>query len=552
MTNLLEELNDQHSELLALLDENAALLTPAKEFIEKLANAGTDIADARQRSHLRGMIRFWSSHIYDQTGEFLEIQLLPSIKREQKIMNVGQEDWGNALLTSNFINRQEELSTLKHWILMERCHLILVNGMGGIGKSALASELLKQIKDEFAFVIWRDLRNGPPIEAILTDCIRFLSNQQWTGATSENVKDLISELVTELQNNRCLIILDNIETIMQTGQQSGLYKNDYEGYRDFIMRIAETSHQSCLLLTSREKSREIPLLEFAGSLVKSLELKGLEYSAGKELLETAGLSGTDEDIKALIALYAGNPLALKLVASTIRDVFLGNITEYLSHGFTVFSILQDLLEYQFARLSKIETDIVYWIAIEREPIHLNILHENIRPSTLKKALVEALQSLLRRSLIEKLEDVEVAFGLQPVVMEYLTNHFITKISEEICEEDIGLLNSHAIIKANSKDYIRQSQIRLILNSITENLLSTMSKDEVEKKLIRLLDISREHLTNYLAGNVINLLTQIGYDLRGYDFSNLRIWHAYLQETLLYNVNFSNSDLSYSVFFGRFC
>ncbi|KHG42631.1 hypothetical protein OA07_03800 [Aphanizomenon flos-aquae 2012/KM1/D3] len=52
----------------------------------------------------------------------------------------------------------------------------------------------------------------------------------------------------------------------------------------------------------------------------------------------------------------------------------------------------------------------------------------------------------------------------------MTDKLIREVCEEIKTENIKLLNSHALIKAQSKDYVREAQIRLILNPIKEKLL----------------------------------------------------------------------------------
>lgn len=39
---------------------------------------------------------------------------------------------------------------------------------GGIGKTSLAVKIAEQVQDEFKFVIWRSLRNAPPIKDLLT------------------------------------------------------------------------------------------------------------------------------------------------------------------------------------------------------------------------------------------------------------------------------------------------------------------------------------------------------------------------------------------------
>lgn len=86
-----------------------------------------------------------------------------------------QADWGDApsVATFSFYGRQAELALLQQWILAEKCRLIALVGMGGIGKTALAVKLAIQIQDQFDDLIWRSLGHAPPARELLADLIRF-------------------------------------------------------------------------------------------------------------------------------------------------------------------------------------------------------------------------------------------------------------------------------------------------------------------------------------------------------------------------------------------
>jgi hypothetical protein len=276
-----------------------------------------------------------------------------------------QCDWGEAPDVPLFFGRTKELSSLEQWLTSDRCRLVAIVGMkgigktklsvklgrGGIGKTDLSLKLARGIEEQFDYVIWRRLLNAPRVSELLTDLIKFLSDQQEV-ILPDVVNEQISRLLYYLRKSRCLVILDNVEMILQGGEQVGQYSPGYEDYGQLFEQIAETPHQSCLLLTSREKPPEIARRESRTGPVRSLELRGLSITDGKKIFaEIGSFSGSTEDWKQLNSLYNGNPLALELAAHHIKEVFFGSISEFLKEDTSIFADLRGLLDWHFNRLS---------------------------------------------------------------------------------------------------------------------------------------------------------------------------------------------------------
>jgi WD40 repeat protein len=475
--------------------------------------------------------------------------LNPDVDRIERVIIPKRQDWEETIYVSVFYGRTEELSQLHHWIINERCRIVAILGMGGIGKTSLSVKLAKQIEDMFEYVQWLSLRGAPPVETILAQMIQFLSNEQETETDlPESVGERISRLISYLQSSRCLLILDNAESILYSSSRAGQYEEGYEGYGELLKRVGEISHESCLLLTSREKPKDLALLEGKGLPIRSLQLGGLSKAEGEKILQRKGISGTELELRTLVENYAGNALALKIVAATIQDVFDGSVTEFLKHSTLVFGDIRELLNQQYERLSDLEKDIMYWLAINREAISLLELQSDIVSPIPTSKILEAMESLVRRSLIEK---TAALFTLQPVVMEYVSDQLIAQVCQEILTQEIECLRCHTLIKAQGKDYVRDTQIRLILKPIIDGLLAIFRR---EKDFVNQLNIILAKLREtsplepgYTAGNIINLLRYLGTDFKGYDFSELTVWQADLRNVKLHDVNFQNANLAKSVF-----
>ncbi|WP_293108129.1 NB-ARC domain-containing protein [Moorena sp. SIOASIH] len=485
-----------------------------------------------------------------------------SIQKTTAKIPPNRVDWSAAPDVPVFFGRTEELATLVQWILQDRCRVVAILGMGGIGKTGLSLKLGKGgigktdqslklahgIQDEFEYVIWRTLLNAPPIIKILEDIIKFLSNQV-ESHLPDTIDAQLSLLLHYLREHRCLLILDNVESILQGGDKPGQYREGYEEYEQLFRQIGEVSHQSCLLITSREKPHAIARLEGKTRPVRCLELSGFEVSEGKKIFNSiASFSGSDQQWQELIDFYNGNPLSLEIVAKHIDEVFLGNIGDFLTEGKPVFDDFREVLTWHFEHLSDYEKEILYWLAINREAVSLAQLREDILSPVAKQQLPVTLQSLQRRLPLEK---SSAGFTLQPVLIEYMTEKIIEQVSQEILTDKIALFNSHCLLKALAKQYVREAQSRLLLKPVIDLLIASLTSQScLEETLNCSLSKIREDLVpkvGYVAGNILNLLCQLQTDLRGYDFSNLTILQAYLQGVELLDINFANATIAKSVF-----
>ncbi len=347
----------------------------------------------------------------------------------------------------------------------------------------------------------------------MKQCLGLLS-RQLPADLPEKVDDLLPLLLPHLRSQRCLVVLDSLESIMQAGRRAGCYREGCAAYGKLIKLFGETQHQSCLVLTSREKPKEVACLEGISTPVHTLSLSGIGQAAGRELLKERGLSGSKRDWAALVERYSGNPLALQLASEPVREVFGGNIARFLQEDVSAFGEVGDLLGQHFHRLSDEEREIMYWLAIEREVTPLEELRENLAQPMPAATLLELLDSLRRRSLIET--RCPARFTLQAVFKEYVTGCLIEQAYQEFIAETPGVWMSHALTRAKSKDYTRENQPGPLLAPLAERLLVTLGKRGVEQKAKNLLATQRQQdmqHPGYLAGNILNLLNHAGCSLR---------------------------------------
>ncbi len=461
---------------------------------------------------------------------------------------IAKIDWGSVPNTGIFHGRTEELKALETALLVDRCQVLVILGLGGLGKTALAIRLAEQMQPHFDYIIWRSLREKPTLSTLLDDLMRFLSDGKapdFNGSEAAKTSHLIEKY---LQKSRCLVVLDNAESILlenaELQDSAGFaYRQGCEGYGTFFDLIGKLPHQSCVVLTSRTEPGKIAIEESSQSPIQSFLLEPMKPEEALDILRHKDLSGSDEELLQVVAKYSGNPLALKIVSTFIQGLFNGNVSAFLEQLEDVapFIRIEDLLQEQFQALPELEKQIMYWLAINREPVTVQNLSEDMVEKPMFSKLLSSLENLKRRSLIEPTDG---RFTLQNVVMEYVIGQLIKAVSQEIDTERFDLFNTYALIKATAKDYIRNTQIQLILEPITKNIT------DVETKLVAVLKRRDPNIQQkgYAIGNILNLLLHCcEYSLNNLDLSGLTIWQAYLRGVNLQGVDFRGADLHRSRF-----
>ncbi len=522
--------------------------------------------------------------------------------------------WDGAPALHAFWGRTQELKDLRRWILRpaKSQKLVAICGLGGVGKTYLAVQLAIDLNNNFEQIVWLSVKrsktpedllqqllgilqaNRQPLSDVPADMadrsvmasqvepkVRSLQSEGSPSQATQPLNVLIQAFIDFISQQRCLVVLDGFETafrdyekgrdpsaegLLRTPtftasrqQQASLYKDNCEGYGRLLKAIRWLSDQkrpsagaSCVILTSREKPRELSLLE-DDPLARLYTLDGLGTAEAKEMMSSFRLSGTPTDYERLIARYDGHPMALRLAADTIKDVFFGGIRDFLEQEISVFDDLRSVLKTQFKRLPPIEKEVMYWLAVNHRPCSLEDLKADLVACDHKQNLVYTLQSLERRSLVEIKQADNVLFYLHPIVAQYVLDRFIRDVFQDLIRGDnLDTFNRHALMKADAEDYLREFQVSHIVQPILERLKNHFkSLYGVDEHLeTRLEQFRQQHpqRLGYAGGNFINLMVQRSPEgLSDKNFSQLTIWQAYLQGVRLRKVQFNRCLVDRSVF-----
>ncbi|TAF08355.1 MAG: AAA family ATPase [Nostocales cyanobacterium] len=309
----------------------------------------------------------------------------------------------------NFYQRETELEKLFGWIFNQNNRLTSVSGLYGTGKTTLVKRFVDLNLHKFAVVIWRSLKYPQPLELLVTDLLNVC--QQQPQATLDKQLKQLFDILTE---QKCLIILDDLQNIFITGKFAGQYKVAYQDYQNFFTMITEVKHQSHVIVISQEQCSEMECLDDELYPIKSLELSGL-YDV--DILQNRGLKNEDHWLQ-LIDLYAGNFIDLKSVSILINKNYDGQVADFLAENtLQITNQMQSRFGEVFNHLSTPEKEIVLHLSKFDIPITRDYLKEGLNLSVVD--FNNGLQSLQQRYLVTKIKNEKILFQLSSVFREYM-------------------------------------------------------------------------------------------------------------------------------------
>ncbi|MEA5418020.1 tetratricopeptide repeat protein [Spirulina sp. CCNP1310] len=198
--------------------------------------------------------------------------------------------------------RDAEQAQLNAWLDDENTKLSGLIAMAGMGKSTLAVKVFEDRAD-FVGKGWFDLGFAPRFDGVarsLLDKWGEIPRDVLERMSSEQLTD---ELIALLQNERFLLVLDNLESVL-----------DQPEYVTFLQRWANGGRRSEVLITSQQEP-EIDQVCPAWCV-----LSGLESEEGAKLL--AALRITEQEpgkLEEFSELVDGHPLTLTLTAGLLNS-----------------------------------------------------------------------------------------------------------------------------------------------------------------------------------------------------------------------------------------
>ncbi|MEK5353498.1 metallophosphoesterase [Paenibacillus sp. FSL L8-0709] len=305
--------------------------------------------------------------------------------------------------------------------------VISITGVGGQGKTALASEYLRKYSrgdsPKYDYGIWIDCRELPEsFHYKLIESLEKVSGglETVTLYKDERLEDTVKRFLKYLNKYKLLVVFDNIDAYVKVDSEGPV-----EELKPLFNSLCNNEHSSLVVFTCR------PPLVHSSSNFQHIQLKGLDTSVAADFFARRGIksSGENAEIYAreVFKLTNGHPWWLGLIAGqvNVKQESLKKCVERLKRGEeTTGGSIQEYFKDIWQQLNKERQNLLRYLVVGHRPLNEDEVSLAVTTDYGPDKLKKELRRLTRLGLIEPHEsgmnDVStLTYQVHPLIREFV-------------------------------------------------------------------------------------------------------------------------------------
>ena len=349
------------------------------------------------------------------------------------------------------------------------CRVLLLVGITGIGKTALAERLVQELRGDL-----REHRENftdeKEISYFASVALKWL--EKWGESIPKDDRkpeNLLQRLVKHLCENRYLILMDSVEYLLTGNEEDGWGDFADEWWDKFFVHLlAQSDCQSRFILTSQDLPSKFERSEcdLYNNLWYCQLLRGLETQEQIALFEKAELDGDwklpHSPLRVIGEVYDGHPLALRTIAGEIKGSYAGKVSAYWKDNSRYIEDVKEAID-EARKQGIVKGDEDRWQLASYTKVLRRKVKERIEKTfdRLKSDVYDAyilfcMASIYRCEVKEKwwlinLEDEGYSEEQQKAAIQALRERYLVE-DGGIDDEDNRLVGQHNLIRSVAIDH----------------------------------------------------------------------------------------------------
>lgn len=213
--------------------------------------------------------------------------------------------------------------------LRGQCRILMILGLTGIGKTALAERIAIELQDQFPQWQRANFDYTQKTTDFASTASRWLDGLGIAVPPGQTQPETLHELLLDyLSQHPVLLLLDSTELLLTEpdADQGAIFLDPH--WRDFLLALLkQDTCASKIILTSQEQPSELTLHRYRPFWQRQI-LTGLSQPEQAALFTATGFDADDKNLHRLGQAYQGHPLVLRIILGEIWEAFGGDVIAY--------------------------------------------------------------------------------------------------------------------------------------------------------------------------------------------------------------------------------